>query len=179
MGQHEELMQIFLEESRELIESLDEHIVAFENDPQNKPLLDDIFRAFHTLKGNAGLVGLKKFEKIAHITEEVLTDIRDGKVQITADLISFMLDALDRLKLLHEAVEQTNSDEIDVDMVSPPDQVSSGEEKAAGQDGAQPPATMEHEMPSVVNDEEIVSDEGSWGLFIENMEQDIKAAAEE
>ena len=84
MGQPEEFMQIFLDESRELIESLDQNIVAFESDPRNKPLLDDIFRAFHTLKGNAGLVGLKKFEKIAHITEEILSDIRDGRVEITS-----------------------------------------------------------------------------------------------
>ncbi|MCA9732762.1 chemotaxis protein CheW [candidate division KSB1 bacterium] len=181
MGQHEELMQIFLEESRELIESLDQNIVAFENDPHNKPLLDDIFRAFHTLKGNAGLVGLKKFEKVAHVTEEVLTNIRDGQVEITSDLISFMLDALDRLKLLHEAVEQTNSDEVELEIVSPPESKSKSKKRVQPVNiilEDEPSIEEPEEVQPIVKENEIVSEDGSWGLFVENMESDIQAAAE-
>ncbi len=167
MGKPEELMQIFLDESRELIESLDQNIVAFEDDPQNKPLLDDIFRAFHTLKGNAGLVGLKKFEKIAHITEEILSDIRDGRVEITAELISFMLEALDRLKILHEAVEKTNSDDVEIEMdsLSKP----TGDETQNDQ-SVTPESSDSVQAEETAIENEVVSEDGSWGLFPENIE---------
>ncbi len=111
MVQQDNLIKIFLEEASEYISLLDEKIVQLEQEPENQDLLDEIFRAFHTLKGNAGLVGFKRFEKIAHLTEEVLSEIRDGKRQADSEVISFVLEALDRLKVLFQAIEATGKDE--------------------------------------------------------------------
>ena len=115
MGQGEELIKIFLDESRENIDLLDQEIINLENDPENKKLLDEIFRAFHTLKGNAGIVGMKTFEKYAHISEEVLTDIRDGNREINSDIITFMLDSLDRLKVLHQGHDRCHEQHMNRD----------------------------------------------------------------
>ncbi len=111
MGQQDSLVKIFLEEAGEHITQLDEQIVQLEQDPKNQQLLEEIFRAFHTLKGNAGLVGFKRFEKIAHITEEILSEIREGKREVNSDVIGFILETLDRLKMLHQKIEETGMDE--------------------------------------------------------------------
>ncbi len=129
MGQHEELIQIFTSECRENIELLDQKIVALESEPDNRALLDDIFRAFHTLKGNAGIVGMRRFEKIAHITEEVLTQIRDGKREIDGSIVTFLLDSLDQLKILHAAIEETGDDRAVSD--APPETGTKKTESAA------------------------------------------------
>ena len=175
MGQHDDLIQIFIEESRDYIDLLDQAIVKFENEPDNKALFDEIFRAFHTLKGNAGLVGMKKFEKIAHVTEEILTDIRDGKIEISADIITFLLDSLDRLKVLHEAIEEHETDAGE-EIENPQAPVVVPREAAA-------PATDHSEQPDTEQTaeakknapaadgavpDEIVAEDGSWGLFPEN-----------
>ncbi len=204
MGQHDDLIQIFIEESRDYIDLLDQAIVKFENEPDNKALFDEIFRAFHTLKGNAGLVGMKKFEKIAHVTEEILTDIRDGKIEISADIITFLLDSLDRLKVLHEAIEEHETDageEIEspqapvvvpreatapaTDHAEQPDTEQTAEEKknAPAADGAVPDEIVAEDgswgifpenqpgagRPDSTQPEEIVAEDGSWGLFTENI----------
>ena len=204
MGQHDDLIQIFIEESRDYIDLLDQAIVKFENEPDNKALFDEIFRAFHTLKGNAGLVGMKKFEKIAHVTEEILTDIRDGKIEISADIITFLLDSLDRLKVLHEAIEEHETDageEIEspqapvvvpreatapaTDRTEQPDteQAADAKKNAPAADGAVPDEIVAEDgswglfpenqpnagAPSGAQPEEIVAEDGSWGLFTENI----------
>ncbi len=110
----EHLLQTFIEESREYIDLLDEEIVRLESESDNQELIDEIFRAFHTLKGNSGMVNLKKFEKVAHKTEEVLTGIRDQTRAITSDLISFILDSLDQLKILLTHIENTGNEDIDI-----------------------------------------------------------------
>ncbi len=204
MGQHDDLIQIFIEESRDYIDLLDQAIVKFENEPDNKALFDEIFRAFHTLKGNAGLVGMKKFEKIAHVTEEILTDIRDGKIEISADIITFLLDSLDRLKVLHEAIEEHETDageEIEspqapvvvpreatapaTDHAEQPDteQTAEAKKNAPVADGAVPDEIVAEDgswgifpenqpdagRPASAQPEEIVAEDGSWGLFTENI----------
>ncbi len=105
-----EIVQSFLEEAQESIDLLDRELVRLEENPESQEIFDEIFRAFHTLKGNAGMLGLHRFEKIAHVTEEILTEIRNGNRTIDGDLITFMLDAVDSLKELLIVIEQTGSD---------------------------------------------------------------------
>ncbi|MFQ5636908.1 MAG: chemotaxis protein CheW [bacterium] len=115
MGEREELLDIFLTECKEYIDLLDEKIVKLETDPDDRPLLDEIFRAFHTMKGNAGIVGMDRFGTLAHITEEVLAEIRDGKREINSEVINFLLDSLDQLKILHGKISETGNDAFDLD----------------------------------------------------------------
>ncbi len=176
MGQHDDLIQIFIEESRDYIDLLDQAIVKFENEPDNKALFDEIFRAFHTLKGNAGLVGMKKFEKIAHVTEEILTDIRDGKIEISADIITFLLDSLDRLKILHEAIEEHETDAGE-NIDSPETPVVPSKSTAGAEAEDAPPAAPAEQAQAPAEEkannkeetpDEIVAEDGSWGIFPEN-----------
>ncbi len=169
MGQGEELIKIFLDESRENIDLLDQEIINLETDPENKKLLDEIFRAFHTLKGNAGIVGMKKFEKFAHIAEEVLTDIRDGNREINSDIITFMLDSLDRLKVLHKTIVETGSDEAEVDEQPSPENTTENKKSKSKKNKSKKTKKSSSGKKEAAQ-EEIVADDGSWGIFLENLE---------
>ncbi|MDQ7052332.1 MAG: Hpt domain-containing protein [candidate division KSB1 bacterium] len=105
-----EFIQSFLEEAQESIELLDRELVHLEETPDDKTILDEIFRVFHTLKGNAGMLGFQRLEKVAHVTEEVLTEIRNGKRHIDEDLITFLLEATDLLKEFLIIIEADGSD---------------------------------------------------------------------
>lgn len=179
MSQREDLIHIFITESRENIELLDQKIVQIEDDPENRAMLDEIFRAFHTLKGNSGIVGMKRFEKIAHITEEVLTQVRDGKRDITSEVITFLLDSLDQLKILHEAIEQTGEDAVDLEAIPAPQQIEkeSARKRKAASSGKQRSATKSSKKAKEPTDE-IIADDGSWGIFTQNLETDKELAQE-
>ncbi len=172
MGQREELIQIFLTESKEIVELLDQNIVVWEHEPDNTDLLNDIFRAFHTLKGNAGVVGMPRFEKIAHITEEILTQIRDGKRTINSEVITFLLDSLDQLKVLNAAIEETGSDQAKVKEIIPPGSEKTKAKKATSKAKTKSKAETKSKVkaePSPEVGDEIKADDGSWGLFPENI----------
>lgn len=168
MDQRVELLKIFLDESRENIDLLDQEIINLETDPENKELMDEIFRAFHTLKGNAGIVGMKKFEKFAHIAEEVLTDIRDGNRKIDSDIITFMLDSLDRLKVLHRTMVETGSDEAEVDEQPIPENLTEKKKSNSSKNKSQKTKKSSLGKKEAARDE-IVADDGSWGIFLENL----------
>jgi len=188
MGQREELIQIFVAESQENIELLDQNIVRLEQEPENRDLLDEIFRAFHTLKGNAGIVGMSRFEKIAHITEEVLTEIRDGTRKISSSVVTFLLDSLDQLKLLHDAIESTGTDVVEVADETPAREEATPKKKRGRSTTSTKKQSARKKSPTKKKSstgrrsskntedrpsEDLVAEDGSWGIFVEN----IKTAA--
>ncbi len=135
MSQRDDLIQIFIAETNELIEELDQSFVRMESEPDDQELVAAIFRATHTLKGNSGLVGMTNFERIAHKTEEVLTEIRDGKRKIEPDVVNFLLDSLDQLKVLFATIQESGHDQVDLPEIPVPGEVAvkdSAGKKAAG-----------------------------------------------
>jgi two-component system chemotaxis sensor kinase CheA len=184
MDQRENLIQVFITESRENIDLLDQKIVRLEQEPDSKALLDEIFRAFHTLKGNSGLVGMARFEKIAHITEEILTQVREGKRRINTEVINFLLDSLDQLKILHDSIEENGTDDVTLKRVPAPDDASSQKtapkpikSKSAGSAGNKAKPDKSEKTVSGKNElgDEIAEDE-SWGIFADNLRQDRESA---
>ncbi len=178
MGHREELIQIFVTESRENIDLLDQEIVRLEQDPENHSLLDEIFRAFHTLKGNAGIVGMTRFEKIAHITEEVLTQIRDGKRAINREVISFLLDSLDQIKILHESIEETGTDSAPVKKIPTPDKADPKPKTAQKKNPSKAKTPVKRKtagkkktskQSTETASDDIIAEDGSWGLFTDNL----------
>ncbi len=89
-----DILADFISESTELIENLSNDFVEMENSGSAQSI-DKIFRSMHTLKGGAGFVGLVKFQELAHICENLLDDVRNGKYNITRDIISELLKATD------------------------------------------------------------------------------------
>ncbi len=90
----------FLTETNDSLAELDVALVRFERSPGDSETLSQIFRLVHTIKGTCGFLGLPRLERVAHAAENVLGRIRDGVLAVTADLVSLVLRALDRVKAI-------------------------------------------------------------------------------
>jgi two-component system chemotaxis sensor kinase CheA len=98
------LQGVFVEEAMERLSELEEGLLRLEKSPQDKDLINTIFRAAHTIKGSSGTVGLKDISAFTHHMEEVLDMVRQDKLAPDKDLISSMLEATDMIKEMVEAV---------------------------------------------------------------------------
>ncbi|MGL5266334.1 MAG: Hpt domain-containing protein, partial [Plesiomonas shigelloides] len=91
----EDILQDFLIEAGEIIERLSEQLVELEQQPNDKDLLNAIFRGFHTVKGGAGFLSLTSLVDTCHGAENVFDVLRNGKRQIDSALMDVILQALD------------------------------------------------------------------------------------
>ena len=95
-----ELEQIFQEEATEIIADLEEKTLELEEDPTNSEIINSLFRDYHTIKGSAGVAGLETISRLAHKLEDLLSNVRDNKIQVSEDLIKNLLSGLDLIKQL-------------------------------------------------------------------------------
>ncbi len=94
----EELLEDFLVEAGELIEALDGQLVELESRPGDTGLLNAVFRAFHTVKGGAGFLGLSPLVEVCHDAEEVLNALRSAHRTLDAAAMDAVLGALDDVR---------------------------------------------------------------------------------
>ncbi|NJK32844.1 MAG: hypothetical protein HC927_10790, partial [Deltaproteobacteria bacterium] len=93
-----ELVEEFLTESGELIEQLDADLVILESEPGSSALLDQIFRALHTIKGAASFLNLAELVEFAHAAEDALNKLRKGERKVDQGVIDAMLQSVDVLR---------------------------------------------------------------------------------
>lgn len=110
----DDLLSEFLTETNESIDVVDVELVRLEQNPNDKEVLDNIFRLVHTIKGTCGFLGLPRLEGVAHSAENVLGKFRDGELEITEHAVTLILASLDRIKEIMAGLEQTEA-EIDGD----------------------------------------------------------------
>ena len=91
------LLQDFVVESEELLQNMDQDMVALETAPKDADLLNRIFRAMHTIKGTSGFLGLDPIVKLAHRAEDVLNGLRRGECALTHPMMDVLLRARDQL----------------------------------------------------------------------------------
>jgi two-component system chemotaxis sensor kinase CheA len=89
------MMQEFLIESFEALASINDEITTYEKNPNDKELLNSIFRKVHTLKGSASFLGLKKLQEITHGAETVLDFIRDDILTLNPEMVDVFLESFD------------------------------------------------------------------------------------
>ena len=89
----EELLQDFLTESSELLSDVDNKLVELEKYPEDKGLLNDIFRGFHTIKGGAGFLNATPLVTLCHRTENLFDKLRNGELQLNSHVMDVILDA--------------------------------------------------------------------------------------
>lgn len=90
-------IDIFVEEAKEHLQSLNDSLLALEQDVSNLALIDEIFRVAHTLKGMSGTMGFENMANLTHEMENVLDGIRDGKIVINSDVIDIIFECFDAL----------------------------------------------------------------------------------
>ncbi|EKE80819.1 chemotaxis protein CheA [Idiomarina xiamenensis] len=101
----EDILQDFLIEAGEILEQLSGQLVELENDPENKDLLNAIFRGFHTVKGGAGFLSLTELVHTCHGAENVFDTLRNGGRPVTSELMDVILQALDTINAQFAAVQ--------------------------------------------------------------------------
>lgn len=94
----EQIKDIFIEEATEIIEKLDVDIINFEENPEDKDLLSELFRGVHTLKGSANSFGFTRLGEFVHHFEDVLDHYRNTDDIVNADNIDLFLMAVDIIK---------------------------------------------------------------------------------
>lgn len=100
----EEILQDFLVEAGEILELLSEQLVDLEQRPDDKDLLNAIFRGFHTVKGGAGFLQLNPLVDCCHAAENVFDTLRNGHRRVNPDLMDVVLQALDSVNEMFESV---------------------------------------------------------------------------
>ena len=90
----------FINEVTDGLETVEENILEMEQDPSQLSLIDLLFRVMHTIKGTAGFMGMPTISKVAHKTEDVLGEIRDGKRGLVPNVFDLMFKSVDTLKNL-------------------------------------------------------------------------------
>ncbi len=101
----DEILQDFLVEAEEILDGLNEQLVALETQPQDKDLLNSIFRGFHTIKGGAGFLSLEAMVNLCHKGEDVFNLLRQGERLVDAEMMDTFLKVLDSLNSMFAEVK--------------------------------------------------------------------------
>lgn len=102
----DDLLQEFLSETGENIDTVDRELVRFEQEPNNREIIRSIFRLVHTVKGTCGFIGLPRLEALTHAAESVIGQFRDGAT-VNAIAVTAVLETIDRVKeILSELAEK-------------------------------------------------------------------------
>jgi two-component system chemotaxis sensor kinase CheA len=105
----DDLMREFLTETSESLDTVDNQLVRFEQEPNNAKILDNIFRLVHTIKGTCGFLGLPRLEAIAHAGETLMGKFRDG-MPVTSEAVTLILASIDRIKEILAGLEATEAE---------------------------------------------------------------------
>ncbi len=92
----------FKEEAGEYLQRLNEGVITLEGDPSNRPLIDQMLRDAHTLKGSARMVGLIEISDVAHRLEDIMVMIRDGQLAYRPEMSDSFFEALDMIVFLKD-----------------------------------------------------------------------------
>lgn len=93
-----EMIETFVSESIEHLDNADLQLLAVETEPGNREALNAVFRAFHTVKGSAGILGLVQIGALAHQAENLLDRAREGSLTLVGPVIDLVFDTVDVLK---------------------------------------------------------------------------------
>ncbi|MGE5027391.1 MAG: chemotaxis protein CheA, partial [Betaproteobacteria bacterium] len=127
----EELLQDFLTEAGELLSDVDNKLVELEKRPDDKALLNDIFRGFHTIKGGAGFLNVNDLVELCHRTENLFDKLRTGELTLSPDIMDVILNATGVVRTMFGALSQSQlPDAADAALLKALDCVLAGEKMA-------------------------------------------------
>lgn len=110
-------MGMFLEESMDNLQTLNEALLDLEQEPNNVDKLNEIFRVAHTIKGMAATMGFNNIAELTHKMEDVLSRFREGKLKVTRNVVTVLFDCLDTLERMVSNIEEGNEEEIEIENI--------------------------------------------------------------
>jgi two-component system chemotaxis sensor kinase CheA len=108
---------IFLEELEEKVQVINENILILERREANSAVIQEIFRAAHTIKGSSAVMGYDKMARLTHELENLFDRLRSGALQVSTPLVDTLFEALDTLKLLQKEIVAGGGDNGDIEAV--------------------------------------------------------------
>ncbi len=103
-------LEIFLDETKEHLQSLNTEILNLEQDPENSDTINEIFRAAHSLKGMAGTMGYKRMQNLTHDMENVFSEVRNGTIKVKGNMIDILFQCLDALEEYLNTIQETGEE---------------------------------------------------------------------
>lgn len=107
-------MSMFLEESMDNLQTLNESLLELEQNPNDVDKLNEIFRVAHTIKGMAATMGFSNMAELTHKMEDVLSKFREGELSVTAQVVTVLFKCLDTLELMVDNISEGNEEGIEV-----------------------------------------------------------------
>jgi two-component system, chemotaxis family, sensor kinase CheA len=102
----EDLLQDFLQEAQDLLSDVDNKLVDLEKTPDDRGLLNVIFRGFHTIKGGAGFLNATELVTLCHLTENLFDKLRNGEMTLTADAMDIIMAATNCVREMFSELSQ-------------------------------------------------------------------------
>ena len=149
-------LEIFLDETKEHLENLNTQILKLEQEPEDTDTINEIFRAAHSLKGMAGTMGYKRMQTLTHDMENVFSEIRNGTLKVSANMIDTLFQCLDALEeytnnIQETADEGTNDNQPLIEMLN---SFLKGNDAPAKEEKKEDPAAAEAEKKAAADGEE-------------------------
>ena len=107
-------LNMFLEESMENLQNLNEALLILEQNPDDMDMLNRIFRVAHTIKGMAATMGFNAVAELTHKMEDVLSNFREGKLKVSESVVTVLFNCLDMLELMVSNIEEGIEEEVNV-----------------------------------------------------------------
>lgn len=103
-------LEMFIDETKEHLQNLNDQVLVLESEPDNIDTINEIFRAAHSLKGMAGTMGFKRMQRLTHDMENVFSEIRNGKMSVTPDLVDIVFKCLDAIEEYLDCIINTSDE---------------------------------------------------------------------
>ncbi|WP_028448834.1 chemotaxis protein CheA [Chitinibacter tainanensis] len=159
----EDLLQDFLTESSELLSEVDNKLVELEKRPDDRALLNDIFRGFHTIKGGAGFLNVDAMVSLCHRTENLFDKLRNGELQLTPEIMDEILMATGAVRDMFGAMAQSRLPApVDPSLLERLDNVLEGKELHATSAAAATPAPSVATPASQASSPQPNGEEHNW-----------------
>jgi len=113
-----EYLGVFLEEADEQVDTLDDGLLRLEREPDDQGLLQEIFRAAHSLKSSSAAMGFANMSRLCHASENILDRFRAREIRPNTELIDVLLRAVDALKTMKEAIRAGEGEPLDISEVA-------------------------------------------------------------
>ena len=103
-------LEIFLDETKEHLQSLSDQFMILEQEPDNMDTINEIFRSAHTLKGMAGTMGYKRMQTLTHDMENVFSEVRNNTIKVDGAMVDLLFQCLDALEEYTENIQNTGDE---------------------------------------------------------------------
>lgn len=140
-------MEIFLEETIENLQNLNGSLLQLEKDPGNKDRMSEIFRAAHTIKGMAATMGFGRMAALTHKMEDVLSEFKEGQLEVTQEVITLLFRCLDTLENMANSIREGETDDLPIgELMEELELISFKDEPAAFDGNSSEMALNEYEL---------------------------------